>query len=1152
MFLLIAGSVTYIGTRSDAWWCEQLTNGLSQALGRVVEIQGACKLKLGFNISSKMESVRISNPDWASSKDMLTLGVLELEFDLLSLLGDTLLIHHLEVSDLLLALEENKKGKKNWQFNLDNESPKTRKKNKGITLPVKIKQLKLQRGRLSLQQPRWPKPMLLKIDTITAGQPSLDDVVLAAKGQLGKLNYTFNASFNKITHTLKGGPVTYQLDGNLGKAMLHSEGSIDLLNTPLRPDIALQLKGPDIKRITMAMGAPTIAEGPFSATVNIVPYKHGVNSNIRARFGELKLNADLTAKSLLSTENMALTTKFSGENLAALADLLGWPPLPKGAFELQTVLQRGKQNIRIENMTASVAEHKLSLTGEIGDWPKLKKTQLTLKAAGPDLAVFNPAYKLTGLGDLPTGVYNINTQIKPTKKSLQVHSARLSVGDYQASAEGYIYTDRALRAELDVQSAGPDLSMITRLIDTVDLPVMPFQVKGKLNITSKDITISNATGMAADHKVSTDGKVAFSAKGPVRLKVNINGPSLQPVLQGLGYDVIPALASYEVEGNVEYVKNRFTTQIKNVRLGETNAKTTLNIPNMTTPDKITIAIENIQTQNFSDALIQTGINYKLLHVMPAKFSGKIKLEKGEIVAAKIQGNIDTAIFKVDGIPGKPPLYENMHISVYGKGNNFEKLVPYKVEQVIPFLLNGKLSRDDGYTIFDNVRLKLANLSANVSGKLGSEQKLQDTELNISAQAPNLDVVAAIVNRPFPAGSIRVSAHITGKQNAFIIDNLNAKLGENNLNANLEFIQGERPLLKGSINSSYLGFSTPEENITTEKQSTAINKKEKVTEELDETDDFSDAPDTREQQLLFPDTPIELSLLDYLNLDVDIDIKKLINLRTQNALHDITSKILLKDRNLYLTDLKLRGASGSSVKANVKLVAENNSTRLDFDMAGKQLRLDIAATPEQTVETYPPIDIEANISGVGNTYHKLFASLTGRIKLVIGEGRVSNSRVLSILSDTFYELFNTVNPFAKTESTTRLSCGVGIASLDKGIATISAAVFQTDKLTIVSGGTVDLKTEQLNVGFNTRPRRGLGISISTITDPFIKLGGSLLAPQVELDAEGATLATSAAVATGGLSFLFKGVWDRFFSSRDPCGEALENDAAMQKSKNKPEK
>jgi uncharacterized protein involved in outer membrane biogenesis len=303
----------------------------------------------------------------------------------------------------------------------------------------------------------------------------------------------------------------------------------------------------------------------------------------------------------------------------------------------------------------------------------------------------------------------------------------------------------------------------------------------------------------------------------------------------------------------------------------------------------------------------------------------------------------------------------------------------------------------------------------------------------------------------------------------------------------------------------------------------------------------------QQSLMFPDTPIKLELFDNLNLDLDIRIDEAANLSARGALRDLRARVALKGRDFSVSDFEMRGAIGDKLQGSLVIGHDTDLTRIKVDLKGEKLRLGLAAAPGQTLDTYPPTGIEAKFSAAGNTYRKLATSLDGRIKVVQGEGRVNNSSVERLFSDLLFELFQSINPFAKTERTTRLNCAVYIINLADAKADIQTVVIQTDKLTIVSTGTINLNTERINVGFQTRPRTGVGISASMITNPLIRLGGTLARPAVELDPTRASVATGAAVATGGLSILFKGVWDRYFTSRDPCGEALKRDAELKAKK-----
>ena len=95
---------------------------------------------------------------------------------------------------------------------------------------------------------------------------------------------------------------------------------------------------------------------------------------------------------------------------------------------------------------------------------------------------------------------------------------------------------------------------------------------------------------------------------------------------------------------------------------------------------------------------------------------------------------------------------------------------------------------------------------------------------------------------------------------------------------------------------------------------------------------------------------------------------------------------------------------------------------------------------------------------------------------------------------------------------------------------------TVQLSMFSLGTIDLRTEKLDINFNTKPRTGIGLSAGVLINPLTKVGGTLASPSIELDPKGTMVSGSVAVATGGLSLLAKSFTDRFLSSKDPCGDA----------------
>jgi AsmA protein len=99
-------------------------------------------------------------------------------------------------------------------------------------------------------------------------------------------------------------------------------------------------------------------------------------------------------------------------------------------------------------------------------------------------------------------------------------------------------------------------------------------------------------------------------------------------------------------------------------------------------------------------------------------------------------------------------------------------------------------------------------------------------------------------------------------------------------------------------------------------------------------------------------------------------------------------------------------------------------------------------------------------------------------------------------------------------------------------------FQSDKMTLLGHGKVDFRTEKLNLEWITKPRKGIGVSASMLTNPYIRLGGTLSNPALQLKEAEAVVSTGAAVATLGLSLVAKGMYDRVTAEKKVCKKALE--------------
>jgi uncharacterized protein involved in outer membrane biogenesis len=239
------------------------------------------------------------------------------------------------------------------------------------------------------------------------------------------------------------------------------------------------------------------------------------------------------------------------------------------------------------------------------------------------------------------------------------------------------------------------------------------------------------------------------------------------------------------------------------------------------------------------------------------------------------------------------------------------------------------------------------------------------------------------------------------------------------------------------------------------------------------------------------------------------------------------------------------AEGGSLKGDAVLAVANKRADLDVDLTAQDLRLNLASGNVAPSEI-PPIGLAAKLRSSGGSPRALASSANGHLLLTQGKGRIDSAAIGLVSGDVFAQIASALNPFAKKDKYTNWDCTVVALNIVDGVATLDPMLAQAEKFMITGGGKVDLKTEKLDIEFNTKPRTGVGITPDMFVTPFVKIGGTLAKPGVGMNATGTLLNGGAAAMTGGLSVLVKGVADRITAQRDQCVKSIEKANAAEAS------
>ena len=286
-------------------------------------------------------------------------------------------------------------------------------------------------------------------------------------------------------------------------------------------------------------------------------------------------------------------------------------------------------------------------------------------------------------------------------------------------------------------------------------------------------------------------------------------------------------------------------------------------------------------------------------------------------------------------------------------------------------------------------------------------------------------------------------------------------------------------------------------------------------------------------LLFSTEPLSYSWLSSLDLDADIRIANAS--LDGNELSDLVVVASIQDTALAIGPVEFALGEGKFL-GSLELTPADEYYALVIEALVDNLRLAQLADDEQDPATVPPLNATLSLTGTGKSMHEIMASSNGRLSGRQDRGHLNLQSMGALFSDFLTSIVRTLNPLAEERTYTNLECGIFEVAITDGVANIEEMALQSDRLTIVSSGNINFETEALDLTLNTKSREGLGVSVGDVANSFIKLGGTLKEPALGVDAVGSVTTTGAAIATGGLSLLAKGLWDRVSSEVDICAQA----------------
>jgi hypothetical protein len=285
--------------------------------------------------------------------------------------------------------------------------------------------------------------------------------------------------------------------------------------------------------------------------------------------------------------------------------------------------------------------------------------------------------------------------------------------------------------------------------------------------------------------------------------------------------------------------------------------------------------------------------------------------------------------------------------------------------------------------------------------------------------------------------------------------------------------------------------------------------------------------------VIPDEPFDLAFLSELDAELRWSAGEILN--RERPLNDFELSARLKDGSLRVDPVRGVGPFGGRAQARFLLEPVEEGYRIGIQAEGRDLRMLLAGVTEPEIR--PVGNIELHLRASGRSMREMSLSAEGWGVIATGPGRLDNRGLDLLGMDLLNEIFMVLNPFAKEDPYTQVECMLVGVIVKDGVARVAPLALRTSKTTLAGQGRIRFENEELDLNWTAKPRKGTGLmSTTAITNPFLKVGGTLADPRLDVEPLRAATATGAAVATAGLSLLAKGMWDRATAGKNVCKKA----------------
>jgi AsmA family/AsmA-like C-terminal region len=801
----------------------------------------------------------------------------------------------------------------------------------------------------------------------------------------------------------------------------------------------------------------------------------------------------------------------------------------------------GGRDVRL---MVGLGEIRLALRGHVGALRPIDDIDLDARVYGPGLRGL-----LHALGIAYGGEDDTDLLLKVRSRARQLTwASRGHLGGLALSTHGEVAQPPQIEGlHLVAEAEGSDLGTLGRMLGATGLPVGPYRLQIELTRDDKGLDLKQArlqvgaaslelAGMlpAFPRLEGASARIDIAAKRPAEL-VGVTGsrPSLAGALRATAQATPLGDGRMQWVADADWAGHRLSAQGP---LG--------------TPPQFRGSQLRFEVAGASLAGIAAAFGAEGMPRQPYRISGTLAVDQAGVLRLKLdEGRAGDLRLSAQGSLGRLPDLVGADLNLSLSGPSWREAIGMQSSpSAQPFEIGARVRGDLRAPVIDVLSARVAGAELEARGTLGVGSLLTGTDVQVSAQVPRLDALLDL-----PSGSRwgstpwRLSGHLRSADGGLRVNGLEID-GEP---LHLRLAARARPIAKGVVVDGLRAELAGGEiagKLTLERQARWRAELAATAHGLELgpllaawSQHAAPTPAARPDGRAIPDAPLAPGVLDAFDGGIGLSADALAFPDPlhggASASHDLRLAASLQGGTLTLQRLRLSSDRGAMELAGT-LAHRGDLLQVAGSLRGTDLLLGQPADGEGLAQL-PRQDLKLDFRAQGRSWRELAASLDAKALLTGGPGRVRNIGLDLMLASVVDQLIGVLNPYRKAEPYTQIQCSAAALSAKDGVLRlVPGLAIRTDKLDVAALGTIDLRSERIDIGFKSTPREDIGLSAAGLVNPYVKVGGTLAQPQLVLDSTGALIFGTAAYATGGLSIVATTLFDRVSAVlSEPCAAVV---------------